>query len=79
MITNTRSIIGSINDGAIPSIDSTWNMMCKIETNKALELAEKIYDDYIKEKYDSESIKENNLYVYLTLLRYYIKRLRRNV
>jgi hypothetical protein len=34
-------------------------MMCKIESSKALELAEKMYDDYLKEKFEPESINES--------------------
>ncbi len=38
-------------------------MMCKIESSKALELAEKIYDDYLKEKFEPDSINESLLEV----------------
>ena len=38
-------------------------MICKIETNKALEFSEKIYDDFIKDKFDSVNISERDLYV----------------
>ena len=53
-----------MNSGAIPSIENTWNMMCKIETNKALEASEKIYEDYLKEKFDTEIINEQSLLVF---------------
>ena len=38
-------------------------MMCKIESSKALELAEKIYDDYLKEKFEQENLNEGILEV----------------
>lgn len=37
------SYIDAINTGAIPSIESAWNYICKNECGKALENALEIY------------------------------------
>lgn len=39
----------AINSGSIPNIDSAWNSLCKSETLKAYEQAEKLLDQKLKE------------------------------
>ena len=44
----------------IPNIENTWVSMCKVESHKALDDAERVYEDYLKEKLDSMVVNEQN-------------------
>lgn len=44
-----KSFIEAINKGAVPNIENTWTSMCKVECQKAFELAESVYEQYLKE------------------------------
>lgn len=44
-----KSFIEAINKGAVPNIENTWSSMCKVECQKAYEIAESIYESYLKE------------------------------
>ena len=44
-----KSFIEAINKGAVPNIENTWSSMCKVECQKAFEMAETIYENYLKE------------------------------
>jgi len=44
-----KDYIEVMNSGKLPSIDSTWNNLCKYENQKALGEAEKIYEEFLKE------------------------------
>ena len=44
-----KNLIGSINSGSVPNIENTWMSMCKVESYKAFEEAEQIYENYLKE------------------------------
>ena len=48
-ISMIKSYIDAINNGAVPNIENTWSSMCKVECEKAFELADKIYDDHLRE------------------------------
>ena len=48
-ISMIKSFIDAINNGAVPNIDNTWASMCKVECMKALELAESVYDNHLRE------------------------------
>ena len=55
-----RSYIASINSGMIPNIENTWVSMCKVESHKALDDAERFYEDYLKDKLDTMVVNEQN-------------------
>ena len=44
-----KNLIGAINSGSVPNIENTWMSMCKVESYKAFEEAEAIYESYLKE------------------------------
>lgn len=44
-----KDYIEVMNSGKLPSIDSTWNNLCRYESQKALSEAEKIYEEFLKE------------------------------
>lgn len=44
-----KSFIDAINKGAVPNIENTWTSMCKVECQKAFELSETVYEQYLKE------------------------------
>ena len=44
-----KSFIEAINKGAVPNIENTWSSMCKVECLKAYELAENVFENYLKE------------------------------
>jgi len=48
-----KSVINSMNSGKVPSIDSTWNNMCKIESYKAFEEAQREYEKFVKDQLDN--------------------------
>ena len=44
----------------IPNIENTWVSMCKVESHKALDDAERYYEDYLKDKLESMVVNEQN-------------------
>ena len=49
-ITMIKSFITAVNAGAVPNIENTWSNICKVESYKALEESEKMYDKLLKQK-----------------------------
>lgn len=50
-----KSFINAINTGKVPNIDNTWNSLCKVESYKAFEEAEKMYETMILENLSANS------------------------
>lgn len=50
-----KSIINAMNSGRVPSIESTWNNMCKVESYKAFEEAEKEYEKIIRNQLENSN------------------------
>ena len=48
-----KGLINSLNSGNVPNIENTWISMCKVESYKAFEEAEQIYENYLKENLDN--------------------------
>ena len=48
-----KGLIGALNSGNVPNIENTWLSMCKVESYKAFEEAEQIYENYLKENLDN--------------------------
>ncbi len=48
-----KGLIGALNSGDVPNIENTWLSMCKVESYKAFEEAEQIYENYLKENLDN--------------------------
>ena len=48
-----KGLIGALNSGNVPNIENTWISMCKVESYKAFEEAEQIYENYLKENLDN--------------------------
>ena len=48
-----KGLIGALNSGNVPNIENTWLSMCKVESYKAFEEAEQIYENYLKENIDN--------------------------
>ena len=48
-----KGLIGALNSGSVPNIENTWISMCKVESYKAFEEAEQIYENYLKENLDN--------------------------
>ena len=48
-----KGLIGALNSGNVPNIENTWLSMCKVESYKAFEEAELIYENYLKENLES--------------------------
>ena len=44
-----KNLIGAINSGTVPNIENTWASMCRVESYRAFEEAEQVYEDYLKE------------------------------
>ena len=44
-----KNLIGALNSGNVPNIENTWMSMCRVESYKAFEEAELIYENYLKE------------------------------
>lgn len=44
-----KSYSSSINSGAVPNIENTWNSICRLESAKAYQNSEKEYDRLMKE------------------------------
>ena len=44
----------------IPNIENTWVSMCKVESHKAVDEAERFYEDYLKDKLDTMIVNEQN-------------------
>ena len=47
-----RYLISALNSGNVPYIENIWISMCKVESYKAFEEAEQIYENYLKENLD---------------------------
>ena len=47
-----RYLISALNSGNVPYIENIWIPMCKVESYKAFEEAEQIYENYLKENLD---------------------------
>ncbi len=43
-----------MNSGKLPTIDSIWNNICKYESQKALDEAENIYEEFLRESFKSK-------------------------
>ncbi len=56
-----KNLINCINSGRVPNIENTWTSMCKVESFKAFEEAEKIYEIIMKENIDSAGFSEEIL------------------
>ena len=48
-----KGLISSLNSGNVPNIENTWLSMCKVESYKAFEEAELIYENYLKENLEN--------------------------
>ena len=48
-----KSLIGELNSGNVPNIENTWLSMCKVESYKAFEEAEQLYENFLKEKLEN--------------------------
>ena len=48
-----KGLISALNSGDVPNIENTWLSMCKVESYKAFEEAEQIYEDYLKENLEN--------------------------
>ena len=48
-----KSLINALNSGNVPNIENTWLSMCKVESYKAFEEAEIIYENYLKENLEN--------------------------
>ena len=48
-----KGLIGALNSGNVPNIENTWLSMCKVESYKAYEEAEQIYENYLKENLEN--------------------------
>jgi len=51
-----------MNSGTVPNIESTWTSMCKFESCKAYEHAQSVYDDFIKEIFNTHGITDNETF-----------------
>ena len=47
-----------MNDGAIPNIENTWSNMCKIESQKAFNDAENLYESILRDNFDNNSMND---------------------
>lgn len=54
----TRSYVGAINTGGVPTISSAWDAVVKIEGAKALEAALALYEKRIGDAIRAEPIME---------------------
>ena len=45
-----------MNTGKVPNIESTWISMCKVESYKAFDHAQAIYDELIRESFNNHGI-----------------------
>ena len=50
-----------MNSGKLPTIDSIWNNICKYESHKALEEAEKIYEEFLRETLNKKCVDDNEI------------------
>jgi len=57
-----------MNSGTVPNIESTWTSMCKFESCKAYEHAQSVYDDFIREIFNTHGISDNE-----TFKRYHVE------
>ena len=48
-----KGLIGALNSGSVPNIENTWLSMCKVESYKAFEEAEQMYENLLKEKLEN--------------------------
>ena len=48
-----KGLIGALNSGNVPNIENTWLSMCKVESYKAFEEAEQMYETYLKENLEN--------------------------
>ena len=48
-----KNLISALNSGKVPNIESTWISMCKVESYKAFEDAEQMYENYLKENIEN--------------------------
>ena len=48
-----KGLIGALNSGDVPNIENTWLSMCKVESYKAFEEAEQMYENTLKEKLEN--------------------------
>jgi len=48
-----KGLIGALNSGNVPNIENTWLSMCKVESYKAFEEAEQMYENLLKEKLEN--------------------------
>jgi hypothetical protein len=51
-----------MNSGTVPNIESTWTSMCKFESCKAFEQAQAVYDDFIREIFNTHGISDNETF-----------------
>ena len=51
-----------MNSGTVPNIESTWTSMCKFESCKAYEHAQAVYDDFIREIFNTHGISDNETF-----------------
>lgn len=51
-----------MNSGTVPNIESTWTSMCKFESCKAYEQAQAVYDDFIREVFNTHGISDNETF-----------------
>ena len=48
-----KGLISALNSGNVPNIENTWLSMCKVESYKAFEEAEQMYENLLKEKLEN--------------------------
>lgn len=51
-----------MNSGKVPNIESTWISMCRVESYKAFEHAQSIYDDFIREIFNTHGISDQETF-----------------
>ncbi len=63
LLTLGESYVASINDGAVPNIESAWTYICKSECQKAVEGSFTLFEDYFREivrlPCEEEELKDN--------------------
>ncbi len=56
-----KEYIEVMNSGKLPTIDSIWNNICRYESEKALDEAENIYEEFLKENLNKKCVDDNEI------------------
>lgn len=54
-----KEYIEILNSGKLPTIDSIWNNICRYETEKALDEAENIYEEFLRDNLNKKCLDES--------------------